>query len=84
MSEKTSAEVRADAVPGVRCGKCLGRVDQGSIDMKRRLHERLHPGQPFEHPRLCSECWLGAIMNLCNEDDDVDLTPKRTSAPEGE
>lgn len=62
-----ASEVRAHAIPGVRCGKCLGRIDQGSVDMKRRLHDRLRPGQPFVPPLLCSECWMGALLELCAE-----------------
>jgi hypothetical protein len=58
------------AIPGVRCGKCLGRIDEHSIEFKRRLHERLHKGETFVPPSLCSECWHAAVLTLCDETED--------------
>jgi hypothetical protein len=63
-------DVQTNSIPGVRCGKCLGRIDDGAIEMKRKLHDRLRPTEPFVMPRLCSECWFGAVLSLCAEDDD--------------
>lgn len=70
VKERTENQVRRLAIPGVRCGKCLGRIDAGSVEMKRKLHDKLRPGQPFVPPSLCSECWLGAILTLCADADD--------------
>ena len=67
---RESRQVKACAIPGVRCGKCLGRIDQGAIDMKRKLHDKLHPADPFVPPKLCSECWMGALLSLCAEEDE--------------
>jgi hypothetical protein len=53
------------AIPSVRCGKCLGRIDQQAIDMKRKLHAKLRPTEPFVGPKLCSDCWLQALLDLC-------------------
>lgn len=50
--------------PGVTCIKCLGRIDSGALDMKRRLAKRLK--KPYEPPRLCSECWLLALHAFCH------------------
>jgi len=36
--ERTQNQVRALAIPGVRCGQCLGRIDAGADEMKRKLH----------------------------------------------
>ena len=52
------------AIPGVRCGKCLGRIDQHAIDTHRKIHEKLRPGVPYVGPRLCSECAWRAMLNL--------------------
>ena len=57
------------AIPFVRCGKCLGRIDQQAIDMKRRLHDKLRPAEPFTGPKLCSDCWLQALLDLCADEE---------------
>jgi len=61
-------DVQARAIPGIKCGRCLGRIDSLAIDTKRRLHDRLHPGEPFEMPVSCSECWFGAILKFCDDE----------------
>jgi hypothetical protein len=63
----TAAEIRARAVPGVRCGQCLGRIDDSATEMKRKLHDKLRPGQSFVPPVLCSDCWFGALLDLASE-----------------
>lgn len=64
-------EIQARAIPGVRCGRCLGRIDAHAIDFKRKLHDRLHAGEPFVPPRLCTECWHAEVLSLCEGIDDV-------------
>jgi hypothetical protein len=66
--ERTQNQVRALAIPGVRCGECLGRIDAGADEMKRKLHDRLHPGEMYVPPSLCSECWYAALLMLCEGD----------------
>jgi len=68
--ERTQNQVRALAIPGVRCGKCLGRIDEHAIEAKRKLHERLLAGEPFVPPLLCTECWLAAVHELCKDAED--------------
>ena len=68
--ERTQNQMRALAIPGVRCGQCLGRIDEHAVAFKRRLHDRLHKGEPFVPPSLCSECWHGAVLALCADVDD--------------
>jgi hypothetical protein len=66
---RASNQVRSLAIPGVRCGKCLGRIDSGANEMKRKLHARLRPTESYVPPSLCSECWHGAVLALCEETD---------------
>jgi hypothetical protein len=35
--------------------------------MKRRLHDKLRPAEPFTGPKLCSDCWL-ALLDLCADE----------------
>ena len=63
-------DVRANAIPGVRCGQCLGRIDQAAIDMAQRVHAKLaRPGAP-PPPRLCTECLFTAMLTLCIDDEE--------------
>jgi hypothetical protein len=64
-------QVRQLAIPGVRCGKCLGRIGADAIEFKRKLHDRLHKVDPFVPPSLCLECWHGAVLMLCDEEDEA-------------
>jgi hypothetical protein len=64
----SAAVTREQSIPGVRCGKCLGRIDAASIDTKRRIHDKVRPGEPFVPPRLCSECRMAALVALAEDD----------------
>jgi hypothetical protein len=50
------------AIPGVRCGKCLGRITTEENEWSRRLQERLRPGEAFRPPKVCQACVLATIM----------------------
>jgi len=64
------SDVRTNAIPGVRCGKCLGRIDQAAIDMGQRIHAKLARAGAAPPPRLCTECLFTAMLMLCTDDDD--------------
>jgi ribosomal protein L34E len=61
--------VRENAIPGVRCGKCLGRIDKAADDMKRKIHAKLRPNEPYVGPYLCSDCWLGTVLTFAASED---------------
>lgn len=71
--------IKANAIPGVRCGSCLGRIDLGAIVLKRKIHAKLiasghRPAdEAFVPPSLCSECWLAALLELCKDETEKEV-----------
>lgn len=63
------------SIPGVRCGRCLGRIDAFAFESKRRVSEKLYPGRPVEPPRVCSEClWRMLLLTIASDDEDESAT----------
>ena len=65
--------VQQASIPGVRCGKCLGRISDEDNALSRKMQAQLHPGREWKPPRVCAECVLETILGWPDEpEEDLD------------
>ena len=60
--------VLSNAIPGVRCVRCLGRITEAENEWSRRLQTKLRPGESFRPPKVCQECVLATILSWPDTD----------------
>jgi hypothetical protein len=63
-------EIQARAIPGVKCGKCLGRISEADNEFSRETQARVRPGHPWVPPSVCCACVIATIMAWPDEDDE--------------
>ncbi len=68
--------VTSNAIPGVRCGKCLGRITQEENEVSRRLQAKHKPGENFSPPRVCAACIIETIMSWPDDEGATDKGAK--------
>ena len=61
--------VQQNAIPGIRCGKCLGRISDENNANSRRMQARLYPGSEWKPPKVCDACVLETILNWPDEEE---------------
>ena len=44
--------VQSASIPGVRCGKCLGRISDEDNAWSRKMQAKLRPGAEWKPPRV--------------------------------
>ena len=52
----------------LRCIRCNGIIHRETVEMKRRLSEKLHPDREVTPPKVCAKCLWRAITDI--EDDE--------------
>ena len=55
--------VQQASIPGVRCGKCLGRISDEDNAWSRKMQATLHPGEEWKPPRVCGACVVETILS---------------------
>lgn len=48
-----------DVNRGITCARCVGRIDDGAIKFKKKLHEKT--GTPYTPPKICTDCLLDSM-----------------------
>ncbi len=61
-----------NAVPGVTCRKCGGRIEERVINQMKKFCEKHQ--REYKPPALCEECWWLSLNKLMGgeEDDEED------------
>ena len=59
---------REEAVSGVTCERCGGRIDPGAYEVRARMCKTLR--KEFTPPRFCSECSLLLVLRAVYEEDE--------------
>jgi hypothetical protein len=55
--------VQQASIPGVRCGKCLGRISDEDNDFSREAQAKVYPGREWRPPCMCGPCIVETILS---------------------